>query len=161
MYLEISAKLLSSRGKSLVLSGSNIKKVQLLVNEINRLLGNIGQTILFNSFLRTHAALDSNMEMLIGKMQKGAVNALLVYNVNPAYTWYNRDAFTEGLKKVGLTVSLSGTPDETNSLFQYICPDHHYLESWNDAEAKNDHFSLMFGCYQPGYLIHVVWPTPC
>jgi Fe-S-cluster-containing dehydrogenase component/anaerobic selenocysteine-containing dehydrogenase len=141
--VEISKNLILSRGKSLVLSGSNIKEVQLLVNEINRLLGNIGQTILFNSFLRTHAALDSKMEMLIGKMQRGTVNALLVYNVNPAYTWYNRDAFTEGLKKVDLTVSLSGTPDETNNLFQYICPDNHYLESWNDAEAKKGHFSLM------------------
>ena len=44
---EISKKLLSSAGKSLVISGSNVKQIQLLVNEINRLLGNIGQTILF------------------------------------------------------------------------------------------------------------------
>ena len=111
---EISKKLLSSKGKSLVISGSNVKEIQLLVNEINRLLGNIGQTILFDSFLRTHAAIDSDMENLVGKMQKGNVNALLIWNVNPAYTWYNSDAFTEGLKKVGLTVSLSGSPDETN-----------------------------------------------
>ena len=107
----ISEKLLLSTGKSLVISGSNVKQVQLLVNEINRLLGNIGHTILFDSFLKTHAALDSNMEMLIGKMKKGAVNALLVWNVNPVYTWYKRDAFAEGLKKVGLTISLSGSPD--------------------------------------------------
>jgi Fe-S-cluster-containing dehydrogenase component/anaerobic selenocysteine-containing dehydrogenase len=140
---EISKKLVSSAGKSLLISGSNVKHVQLLVNEINRLLGNIGKTILFDSFLRTHMALDSNMEMLIGKMQKGDVNALLVWNVNPVYNWYNRDAFTEGLKKVGLTVSLSGSPDETSSIIQYICPDHHYLESWNDAEPKRGHFSLM------------------
>lgn len=140
---EISKKLLSSPGKSLVISGSNNKHVQLLVNEINRLLGNIGQTILFNSFLRTHNTLDSNMEKLVSNMLKGNVNALLVWNVNPAYTWYNRDAFTEGIKKVDLTVSLSGSPDETNGLVQYICPDHHYLESWNDAEPKKRHFSLM------------------
>jgi molybdopterin-containing oxidoreductase family iron-sulfur binding subunit len=140
---EIAKKLLSMPGKSIVISASNVKQVQLIVNDINRLLENIGKTIQFDSYLRTHAALDSNMDMLIGKMKKGTVNALLVYNVNPAYTWYNRNAFTEGLKKVGLTVSLSGTPDETNSLVQYICPDHHYLESWNDAEAKKEHFSLM------------------
>ena len=140
---EISEKLLLSAGKSLVISGSNGKQVQLLVNEINRLLGNIGHTILFDSLLRTHAAIDSDMEMLIGKMKKGTVNALLVWNANPAYTWYKRDDFTEGLKKVGLTVSLSGSPDESNSLVQYICPDHHYLESWNDAEPKKGYFSLM------------------
>jgi molybdopterin-containing oxidoreductase family iron-sulfur binding subunit len=140
---EISKSLLAKRGKSLVISGSNVKENHLIVNEINRLLGNVGQTILFNSFLRTHYALDSNMESLVRKMQNGNINALLVWNVNPGYTWYNRDGFNEGLKKVGLTVSLSGFPNETDSLVQYICPDHNYLESWNDAEAKKEHFSLM------------------
>ena len=96
---EITKKLLSSRGKSLVISGSNIRRNQLIVNEINRLLGNIGKTILFDSFLRTHAAIDNDMELLVDRMQKGAVDALLIWNVNPAYTWYNRDAFTEGDKK--------------------------------------------------------------
>lgn len=140
---EIAKKLLESRGKSLVISGSNVKKIQLLVNEINRLLGNIGQTISFSSSLRTHAAIDNDMELLVEKMKKGSVNALLMWNVNPAYTWYSREAFTEGLKKVDLTVSLSGSPDETTNLVQYVCPDNHYLESWSDAEPKKDHFSLM------------------
>ena len=140
---EISQKLLALHGKSLVISGSNVRQVQLIVNEINRLLGNIGKTILFNSFLKTHTALDNNMEVLTGKMQKGIISALLIWNVNPAYTWYKRDAFTEGIKKVGLTISLSGSPDETSNLCQYVCPDHHYLESWNDAEPKKEYFSLM------------------
>jgi Fe-S-cluster-containing dehydrogenase component/anaerobic selenocysteine-containing dehydrogenase len=140
---EISNNLISFKGKSLVISGSNLKETQLLVNEINSLLGNIGHTVLFDSYLRTHAALDNNMEQIIGKMQKGMVNALLAWNVNPVYTWYNRNAFMDGLKKVGLTISLTGAPDETNSLFQFICPDNHYLESWNDAEAKKECFSLM------------------
>lgn len=139
---EISGKLLSSKGKSLVISGSNVKQVQLLVNEINRLLGNIGQTIMFDSFLRTHAAIDSDMENLIGKMMKGKVKAMLIWNVNPVYNFYKGDSFAEGLKKVGLTVNLSGSPDETNKLVQFICPDNHYLESWGDAEPKREHFSL-------------------
>jgi Fe-S-cluster-containing dehydrogenase component len=140
---EISGKLLSSKGKSLVISGSNVKQVQLLVNEINRLLGNIGQTILFDTLLRTHAAIESDMVNLIGNMQKGNVNAILIWNVNPVYNWFNSDSFAEGLKKVGLTINLSGSPDETNRLVQYICPDNHYLESWGDAEPKKEHFSLM------------------
>jgi Fe-S-cluster-containing dehydrogenase component len=139
----IASKLLSLSGKSLVISGTNSKQVQLLVNEINRLLGNIGNTILFNSFLRTHTALDSNIEMLISEMQKGLIKALVVWNANPAYTYFNREAFIDGLKKVDLTISLSGSPDETNGLVKYICPDSHYLESWNDAEPKKGFYSLM------------------
>jgi Fe-S-cluster-containing dehydrogenase component/anaerobic selenocysteine-containing dehydrogenase len=139
----ISKKLLASKGKSLLISGSNSKQNQLLINEINRLLGNIGETILFNSYLRTHAALDSNIQNLVKKMQKGAVNALLVWNINPVYTYFDSAAFTEGLKNVDLTISLSGSPDETNNLVKYSCPDSHYLECWNDAEPKKGLFSLM------------------
>ena len=32
--------------------------------------------------------------------------------------------------------------DETASLVQYIAPDHHYLESWNDFQPKLGHYSL-------------------
>lgn len=138
----ISNDLLNSKGKSLVIAGTNITQIQLLVNEINSLLGNIDRTILFDSHLRTFAALDSNLGSLITRMQSGNVKALLIWNVNPAYTWNKSQVFTEALKKVGLTVSLSVAPDETNSLVQYICPDNHYLESWNDAEPKRGVYSF-------------------
>jgi Fe-S-cluster-containing dehydrogenase component/anaerobic selenocysteine-containing dehydrogenase len=140
---DISRRLLMSPGKSIVISGSNVKQVQLLVNEINLLLGNIGSTILFDSYLRTHNAIDAQMHRLVQKMKEGIVSALILWNVNPVYSWYDGKAFSEALAKVGFTVSLSASPDETNKLVQYICPDSHYLESWNDAEAKKGMFSLM------------------
>jgi Fe-S-cluster-containing dehydrogenase component len=140
---ELSKKLISSGGKSLVISGSNDLQIQLIINEINSLLGNIGQTILFDSFLRTHSATDTEMSRLIDRMKEGKVDALLFWNVNPIYTWYDKYALIEGIKNVGLTVSFSAFPDETNTHAQYICPDSHYLESWGDAEARKDFFSLM------------------
>ncbi len=146
---EISQKLLANRGNSLVISGSNLKSIQLLVNEINKSLGNIGKTIIFEPHLRTHGATDDKMDSLVARMEKGEINALLICDINPAYTWHNRDGFKSGLKKVALTVALSGSPDETNSLVQYVCPVHHYLESWNDAEPKSDHFSLMQPAISP------------
>jgi molybdopterin-containing oxidoreductase family iron-sulfur binding subunit len=41
-----------------------------------------------------------------------------------------------------LSVSFSGTADETAMLCQYIAPDNHYLESWNDAEPKAGLYQL-------------------
>jgi molybdopterin-containing oxidoreductase family iron-sulfur binding subunit len=140
---EIAGKLVSSQGRSLVISGSNVREVQLLINEINRCLGNLGTTILFDTYLRTRQATDNDMDLLVRKMNNDGVDALIIWNVNPAYTWYDSNAFSEGLRKVGLTVSLSGSPDETNNLVRFICPDNHYLESWNDAEPKKNFFSLM------------------
>ncbi len=139
----VSKELLASRGKSIVISASNDKSIQLLVNEINKSLGNIGQTILFESYLRTRGGIDGDMEKLVEKMYAGEVDALLMYDVNPVYTWYDRKKFEAGLKKVGLTVSLSRSPDETNESVNYVCPDNHYLESWNDVEPKKDKYSLM------------------
>ncbi|MCK4746915.1 MAG: hypothetical protein KAT15_07770, partial [Bacteroidales bacterium] len=140
---EVCGMLLGARGKSLLISASNDKNIQLLVNEINKALGNIGETILLDSYLRTYSGIDTEMENLVTDMQAGGVDALLMVDVNPAYNWVDREGFVGGLEKVGLTVSLSGSPDESSELARYVCPDSHYLESWNDAEPKRNKYSLM------------------
>ena len=33
--------------------------------------------------------------------------------------------------------------DETASLMDYVCPDHHNLESWGDANPKHGSYSFM------------------
>jgi len=139
----LSKQLLKARGKSLLISASNVKDIQLLVNEINKLLGNIGETVLFDNYLRTYGGLDSEMSGLVESMKAGEVDALLVYDVNPVYNWVDTEGFVEGMKRVGLTVSLGVAPDETSELAGYVCPVNHYLESWNDAEPKKNKFSLM------------------
>ncbi len=139
---ELTEELLESMGKSLVVSGSNDEACQQLANEINLLLGNYGQTIDFSRQLYVRAGLDDQMNLLVDQMQKGTVDALLCYHVNPAYDHPNADDFKKGLARVGLTVSFACHPDETADLVQYVCPDSHYLESWNDAEPKTGYYSL-------------------
>ncbi len=46
------------------------------------------------------------------------------------------------IKKLALTVSTSYKEEETGILAQYKAPDHHFLESWNDAEPKKNYYSL-------------------
>ncbi len=146
---EVSKKLLGARGKSILVSASNDLEIQQIVCEINRSLENIGSTILWESPLMTHQGRDSDVEELIHKMNAGEVDALLTYHVNPAFTRHDANAFTQGLEKVGLTVSLSHIPDETSVLAKYVCPDNHYLESWNDAEPKKNKLSLAQPAIQP------------
>ena len=140
---EVVSDLKGSKERSLVISASNDKKIQLLVNEINRVLGNIGTTILFDNYLRTISGSDSSMEDLINDMEQGKIDALILYDVSPAYTWPEAERFKSGMGKVGLTISLSGSPDETSILADYVLPDNHYLESWNDLEPRKNKFSLM------------------
>ncbi len=111
---------MAKREKSLILSGSNDAACQQLVNEINLLLGNYGQTINFNNQLNIRSGMEEEMIGLLDEMQKGEVDALLCYNVNPAYDHPNADAFKKGLSNVGLTISFASHPDETADLVQYI-----------------------------------------
>jgi anaerobic selenocysteine-containing dehydrogenase len=85
---------------------------------------------------------DAAVAQLVKDMNAGTVGALLIAGVNPAYSLPNAAEFKAGLAKVGLTVSFSGYADETASLCNWICPDHHYLESWNDLMPKVGHYAL-------------------
>ncbi|MEE9572621.1 MAG: TAT-variant-translocated molybdopterin oxidoreductase, partial [Candidatus Neomarinimicrobiota bacterium] len=131
-----------NRGKSLVISNSNETSIQILVNAINDLLGNYGNTIDLNTPLYVKQGIDSEMEAFVSDMEKGNVDALIINNVNPAYDYPDSDRFKRGLKNLKLSISLAKTMDETATLVNYVCPDNHYLESWNDAEPKKGFYSL-------------------
>ncbi len=134
--------LLSARGKSLVVSGSNDPAVQMLVNQINQLLGNYGQTLDMDrpSYFRRGSS--TAMENLIKDMQAGRVGAVIFYNCNPAYDFFAGNQLQDAMSKVKVKISTADKIDETTLLADYIAPDHHYLESWNDASPRQGSFSL-------------------
>lgn len=135
-------ELKAAQGKALVVAGSNDPNVQTIVNAINGLLGSYGNTIDFSRPYNVHTGDDQAMNALVAAMNGGSVGALLIYGVNPAYNYHKADQFVAGLKKVALTVSFNDRRDETSEHVTYLCPDNHYLESWNDAEPKKGYFSL-------------------
>ncbi|PSR14162.1 MAG: 4Fe-4S ferredoxin [Bacteroidetes bacterium] len=140
----IAKELLGASGTSLVVSASNNQGEQVLVNAINELLGNYGQTIGFDRPLLTRQGDDTAAARLIKEMQGGGVDAVIVMDgANPAYNMPNAAAFRTALAKVGLKISLSGTPNETALLCDYVAPTHHFLESWGDAEPKRGSYSLI------------------
>ena len=140
---ETAAKaLLAARGRSVVMSGSNNEGVQVLVNSINNMLGNYGTTIDLFGHTNFHQGNDAEVARLVENMNSGAIGALLIAGVNPAYTLPNADQFKAGLTQVPLSVSFSGYADETASLCTWVCPDHHALESWNDFNPKVGHYAL-------------------
>lgn len=135
--------LVNARGASLVICGSNDVNVQLIVNAINQLLGNYGTTIDMVEHSNLRQGNDTQYNKLVADVTNGTVKALIVLNANPAYNLPKGDAFIEALKKVELTVSLNDKRTETDTLIQYLAPDHHYLESWGDAEPRNGHISII------------------
>jgi MoCo/4Fe-4S cofactor protein with predicted Tat translocation signal len=133
---KVGAELKANAGKALVICGSNDVNVQIIVNAINSAIGAVGTTIDWSKPMTSYQGDDTAMKQLVDDMNAGNVGALLINGVNPVYSYNDSKAFSEGLKKVKLSISFNEKNDETSSLCKYIIPDHHYLESWGDAEPK-------------------------
>lgn len=133
----------ANRGAALVVCGSNDPNVQQVVNAINNAIGAGGSTIDWSTTNKSKSGVDADFAGLVNDMNAGRVGALVIISSNPAYTWNNSKAFADALKKVKVSVSLNPKNDETTQLCKYVIPDHHYLESWGDAEPKSGFVSLM------------------
>ena len=136
-------ELIETKGASLVVSGSNDVNVQIVINAINEALQSNGKTIDFSVTSNTRQGIDADFVKLVSDMNAGSIGALLIYGANPVYSWFDSKQFVEGLKKVKVSVSFNAKADETTQFCKYVIPDHHYLESWGDAEIKSGHFSLI------------------
>jgi len=136
--LELSA----NKGNSLVVSGSNDKNIQVLVAAINNALNNYGSTVDINQPVYTREGNDAEFVALSKEMNAGKVDALLIIDANPVYTSPVALKFSEGLAKVDLKVYFGDRLDETATLCDYLTPNHHYLESWNDFNPAKGIYSL-------------------
>lgn len=140
---KVANDLATKPGNKLVVCGSNDPNVQRIVLAINNAIGAAGSTIDNSNPVYYRKGLDSKMNDLVAKMNAGDVGALFIYGANPAYDYHNADLFKSNLAKVPVSVSFSEKVDETASLCKFIVPNHHYLESWGDAEPKAGYLSFM------------------
>ncbi|MBL4651785.1 MAG: TAT-variant-translocated molybdopterin oxidoreductase [Flavobacteriales bacterium] len=134
--------LIANKGNGLVICGSNDQAIQSVVNAINTLLGNYGSTVNVDTVSNLKQANDTDVYSLINEMKSGKVDALIIWGINPSYSMPADWKFDESLAKVNLSVTLTGKPNETAQNCGYVCPDSHYLESWNDASPRNGEYSL-------------------
>lgn len=139
---KVAKELVDQKGACLVVSGVNDEGIQTLVNGINNMLGNYGKTIDVELHYNLKQGDDKAFAELVTEMASGKVNMLMTYNCNPVYTSPASLKFTDAYKKVANKVSFSLVLDETAQMADIVCPDHHYLEAWGDANPKRGHYSL-------------------
>ncbi len=135
---ELGERLRAARGRSLVVSGSESADEQVLVNRINQELGNYGATVDIEkpSYQREGS----------GVVELAGVDALFIYDSNPVY---HRPELKAAMERIPLVVSFAPRLDETAALAHYVCPDHHWLESWGDAEPVSGTASLFQPAIEP------------
>ncbi len=141
----IVADLLQHKGVSLVISGSNDPEAQKLVAGINYMLGNYGTTLDLDRTIQLKQGNDRLFSAFVDSLERGEVDNLLMVNVNPLYSLGGSDA----INKAGFTAYLGSALNETAEACQVICPDHHYLEAWGDAEPVKGSYSLQQPCIHP------------
>ena len=132
----------SKKGQALVVCGLNDVNAQIITAEINKLLGAEGSTIDFSTPLYTKQGDEAKVEQLFKDIAAGTVEGLILYNANPVYNHRNGEQLKDVLKKLKLTVSFASSLDESAEVCQYVLPDHHYLESWNDYNPYAGHYAL-------------------
>jgi MoCo/4Fe-4S cofactor protein with predicted Tat translocation signal len=142
MLAAVAAELQANRGKSIVVSGSNDPNVQMLVNEINSVLGNYGTTIDLANHCNLRKGVDSEMNTFVQELEGGQVGAVIFYDVNPVYTHPLGKKLAAAIKNVRVSVFYGTSLNETGALCGYQLPEPHYLESWGDAEPYRGQFSI-------------------
>lgn len=129
----VAKTLLASKGKALVVAGSNDEAVQYFVTQINEM---ISATIDADTPSLIKQGNDDNLLQFVEDLAAKKIDGVIFNNTNPVYNTPFAKEITKGLENVDLTVSFADRADETASQCDFICPGYHYLESWGDVEPK-------------------------
>src|SRR6185295_9375911 len=79
----------------------------------------------------------ASLRELVGEMNAGKVDFLLVLGGNPVYTAPADLRFGDSMQKVGMRVHLGLYEDETAALCHWHIPEAHFLEMWGDVRAED------------------------
>jgi molybdopterin-containing oxidoreductase family iron-sulfur binding subunit len=86
---------------------------------------------------------------LVQQMNAGQVQAILIDASNPVFTLPGGLKFADALKKVPVRVTFSSFPDDTARLCNFILPQNHFLESWDDWQPRGGVLSLVQPAMRP------------
>jgi len=146
-------------GRSLAIAGGNCNagtdgtRLQIAVNILNYVAGNIGNTVVFGADYRLGGNSMADLEAVVTDMKDGRYQLVIIENVNPVFTLPENSGFQDALNAVPFVVSLSTENDETSELADLHLPTAHFLESWGDARPRNGVFALQqpVMAHVPGY----------
>jgi len=135
--------LLASKGRSVVVSGTNDVQIQLLVNAINSVLGNYGTVVDTATTYNLKSGNDEALAALANDLKAGAYKAVIFLGANPVYNTAYADIFKNAIKGAELSVSTADRQDETAQFCTYLCPESHYLESWDIINPKTGFYGFV------------------
>jgi len=140
-------------GRSAIIPGEcQPPAVHALAHVMNQALGNVGITVHYTAPIEVKST-DQRQSLaeLVGAMNAGQVEVLLILGGNPVYTAPADLDFGRALRQVPLTAHLGLYEDETSELCHWHIPESHYLEAWGDARAFDGTASIVQPLIEPLY----------
>ncbi len=145
----VAAALRQNRGTSLVTAGKTASPALAeAVHRLNDALGNTGKTVFHTAPV---VATGLPLADLTDAMRKGAVDTLMMVDVNPVYDAPGSLGFADALSQVKLRVHAGLYVDETALRCDWHLPLQHTLESWGDARAADGTITLAQPTISPLY----------
>jgi len=133
----MAADLNAHRGRSVVVAGpQQPAAVHALARAMNEALGNVGTTVTYAAPVTASPADGAaSLSMLVGEMNAGKVDVLVILGGNPVFTAPADLDFAGALSKVSTRIHLGLYFDETAELCDWHVPEAHFLESWGDLRS--------------------------
>jgi len=158
----VARDLAAHKGSSIVIAGEQQPAfVHALVHAINAALGNVGKTVTYTESLEA-SPVDQlqSLKDLVGDLNAGQVDTLVMIGVNPVYDapadlnfeWALRHAISSGTLKLCVHSGLYN--DETGEFSHWHVPAAHYLETWSDGRAYDGTIGIIQPLIAPLYDNH-------
>jgi MoCo/4Fe-4S cofactor protein with predicted Tat translocation signal len=150
---EIANDLLQHRGRSIVLAGeSQPPAVHALAHQMNRVLGNVGQTVSYTAPLEASPVHEvESLRQLVADMSAGRVSTLIILGGNPVFDAPANIPFDQALEQVRFRTHLSSYYDETSARCHWHIPRAHFLEEWSDTRAYDGTVAIVQPLIAPLY----------
>ncbi len=137
-------------GGGVAASGADATDGQIAVTLLNYVAGNISSTVLFGPDTSWSGATTyGDMVELTESMRAGAIDVVVLHDVNPVHTMPGGTRFAEALAAVPFVVSTSAYVDETSALADLVLPTHTPLEAWGDVVPRAGVRGLMQPTMRP------------
>jgi MoCo/4Fe-4S cofactor protein with predicted Tat translocation signal len=141
------------KGAAVVIPGDNQPPaVHALAHAINGALGAGGNTVIYTETVQVKPQDGTAaLKELVGDMNAGNVEMLLIMGSNPVYDAPIDYGFAQAMDKVGLRVQHTLYSNETTDHVHWQISGTHYLEQWGDSRAFDGTVSLIQPLIAPLY----------
>ena len=147
------ADLKKTGGRCVVVPGEQAAPaVHAAAYALNASLGAAGKTVIYTETVNPMPSEQmADLKSLVGDMNAGKVQWLVMLGVNPIYSAPADLQFPTAFAKVPVTAHLGAYLDETGAISNWHINRSHYLEDWSDARAYDGTITIIQPMIAPLY----------